>query len=227
VSWQQRVRFPGQEPNERILLVLRRHWYVVFVRVVAFAFAAFLPGVLLLVASVRGYPYIVDPTSLPSILGVLGLATYELLVWVFFYVTWLDYELDIFIVTDERIVNIAQNGLFHRTVSEQRLFRVQDVTSEVKGIVPTFLRFGTVYVQTAGEKTHFVFRNVPNPDAVAKVILDQIDKLEERMGLAARAERVAANTAPRPGPGSDAATPTAPSPHPVAARRAHERRSGE
>lgn len=186
------VNFPGKEPNEQILLVLRRHWYVVFRRIALFAFTAFVPGVALLAAGNLGHPFVFDPRNLSSILGVLVLSTYELLVWIFFYVAWLDYELDVFIVTDQRIVNIAQNGLFARTVSEQRLFRVQDVTSEVKGIIPTFLRFGTVYVQTAGEQEHFIFRNVPDPEHVAKVILGQMDKIEASMGLEMRAEMAAA-----------------------------------
>lgn len=186
------VNFPGKEPNEQILLVLRRHWYVVFRRIALFAFTAFVPGVALLAAGTLGRPFVFDPRNLGSILGVLALSTYELLVWIFFYVAWLDYELDVFIVTDQRIVNIAQNGLFARTVSEQRLFRVQDVMSEVKGIIPTFLRFGTVYVQTAGEQGHFIFRNVPNPEHVAKVIHGQMEKIGATMGLEMRAEMAAA-----------------------------------
>jgi membrane protein YdbS with pleckstrin-like domain len=192
------VDFPGKEPGEKILLVLRRHWYVVFRRIVAFAFAAFAPGVALLVATQLGHPFVFDPRNLSSVLGVLAVSLFELFIWVFFYVAWLDYELDVFIITDQRIVNIAQNGLFARTVSEQRLFRVQDVTSEVRGILPTFLRFGTVYVQTAGEKGHFIFRNVPDPENVAKVILGEMDRIEATMGMEMRAEMAATASGGKP-----------------------------
>lgn len=197
-----RITFPGKSPNEKVLLVLRRHWFLVFQRIVAFAAAAFIPGVLLTVATYLGHPFVFQPTSLTSVLGVLGLALYELFVWSFFYVAWLDYELDVFIITDQRIVNITQNGLFNRSISEQQLFRVQDVTSETKGVLPTLLRYGTVYVQTAGEQEHFIFRNIPNPDSVAKVILGQMDRIEDRMGMAMRAEIATAKPA---------ATPAAPS----------------
>ncbi len=208
------ITFPGKEPNEKILLVLRRHWYVVFRRVVAFAASALLPGVILFAASITGHPFVVDPRELLPVLAVLGIATYELAVWVAFYVSWLDYELDLFIITDMRIVNIAQNGLFNRSISEQKLTRVQDVTSEVKGVIPTLMRFGNVLVQTAGEQEHFVFRNVGNPEMIAKVILQQIDRLEAERGIDSGLG-VATSSTPRPAPPlpvapSVVATPPAP-----------------
>lgn len=207
------VHFPGKEPDEKVILVLRRHWFVILVRILGFSGAALLPGIVLTIAAVLDHPFVFQATSLASVLGVLGFALYELFVWNFFYMSWLDYELDVFIVTDRRIVNIAQNGLFNRSVSEQQLFRVQDVTSETKGVFATFLRFGTVYAQTAGEKEHFIFRNVPNPESVAKVILGQISSIESRMGMAMRAEIASAKpgVVPTPPTKTTTAPPVGPS----------------
>lgn len=198
------VSFPGKEPDEKVLLVLRRHWFVVFKRAAAFALGAFAPGVLLLAAAYLGHPFVVDSRDIVSVAAVLALSTFELGVWVAFYMSWLDYELDVFIVTDRRVVNINQNGLFNRSISEQKLTRVQDVTAQVKGMLPTFLHFGTVFVQTAGEQEHFVFRNVANPEIVAKVILQQMDKVEEqavivRPGSLGTPESTSAVVTPIPG----------------------------
>lgn len=84
--------------------------------------------------------------------------------------SFVDYYLDAWILTNEKIINIEQKGLFNRVISEQRLYRVQDITSELKGIIPTFLNYGNVYIQTAGEEERFAFKQVPAPYDVVKKI---------------------------------------------------------
>ncbi len=78
-------------------------------------------------------------------------------------------------MTDKRIVDIEQVGLFKRIIAEQKLFRVQDVTAEVKGIIPTFLHYGKVTIQTAGTKERFVFDEIPHPYEVSKKIIQMVE----------------------------------------------------
>lgn len=91
--------------------------------------------------------------------------------WLGLFISWIDYYLDIWIVTDQRIVNIEQIGLFRREVSELEHGKIQDVTSEVKGIIPTLFKFGDIYVQTAGEKERFVFKQIVDPVRVRNIIM--------------------------------------------------------
>lgn len=166
-----RVFFPGMKPEERVVLFLRRHWSIVVRLILFYLFLGLIPVVLGLLA-VRYTTVLDDPTALIYTLFILAASIYELLILTLFFRAWIDYYLDVWVVTDERIVNIEQHGLFHRTVSEQRLSRVQDVTHEVQGLLPTFLRYGEVFVQTAGQAQRFVFEQVPHPDRVAKTILE-------------------------------------------------------
>lgn len=175
------VHFPGQHESEQIRLVLRRHPFVFILTTIAFVLAALLPaGVRLLVP--EGVFPAVEGTAWEALL-VLGLSTYYLFLWLFFAYAWVDYYLDLWIITDERIVNVEQMGLFHRVISEQSLLRVQDVTSEVRGLFPTFLDYGHVFVQTAGEKERFVFEQVPRPDLVKKVVLQANAETMKRAGF--------------------------------------------
>lgn len=161
--------FPGQHKGERILLLLRRHWFVLFVTAVFFLFFMALPLIVWLFLP-RGFLVTIDGSAWEGVL-TLGLSAYYLFLWLLFFTAWVDYYLDVWIVTNERIIDIEQTGLFHRVISEQRLIRVQDVTSDVRGIFPTFLNFGNVFIQTAGERERFMFLQVPNPDGVKKVVL--------------------------------------------------------
>ena len=115
-------------------------------------------------------------------------------VWVYFFIGWVDYYLDAWIVTNDRIINIEQNGLFNRVISEQRLYRVQDVTAEVGGIIKTFFNFGTVFIQTAGEVGRFNFEEIPEPYLVKKIILELHEKaLHQEYTRQATIEALVAN----------------------------------
>jgi len=121
-------------------------------------------------------PYVSEALALPHPLLEIGLkllvSIYYLGIWIFFFSQFTDYYLDINIVTNDRILDINQKGLFGRVVAELDLTRVQDVHSEIKGIIPTMLNYGTVEIQTAGGEQNFIFEQVPNPHAVRQRIIE-------------------------------------------------------
>ena len=100
----------------------------------------------------------------------LLVSTYYLFILLYSYANFVDYFLDTWIVTNQRVINIEQKGLFARVIAEKDLARMQDITSEIEGFWPTLLQYGDVHIQTAGEKERFVFRNVPFADEVARKI---------------------------------------------------------
>ncbi len=110
----------------------------------------------------------------------LGGSAFFLFAWLFLFQAFMDYYLDIWIVTNRRVLNIEQTGLFSRTISELRMYRIQDVTSIITGPLHTILGYGKVEVQTAGEKLRFEFEDIPQPNVIAKSILElsEIDRRE-------------------------------------------------
>lgn len=110
-----------------------------------------------------------DPYWGPA-LTLLGSA-YVLLVTVFFHALFIDYYLDIWVVTNDRIIDIHQSGLFKRTVAELDLKQVQDVTSQTVGLFGTFFNYGNVSIQTAGAKQKFDFQNVAKPHEIRGELL--------------------------------------------------------
>lgn len=171
-------RLPNQLPDEKIIKVLRRDLVVLFKKTLLFLF---LFGVLfafaLFVTTV--FPSILQHELFPLL--VILSSAYLLFIWLFFFFSFIDYYLDIWIITNERIINVEQKGFFSRTISEQRLFRVQDVTSEVNGFAPTFFKYGNVYIQTAAEKERFSFEQVPDPNGVRDTIIKLAEQERIRM----------------------------------------------
>jgi uncharacterized membrane protein YdbT with pleckstrin-like domain len=68
----------------------------------------------------------------------------------------------------------AQKQFFDREISNLNFDKIQDITVDIHGLVPTMLNFGNVEVQTASEdKGDFIMRAVRDPDNVRKVIFDR------------------------------------------------------
>lgn len=159
---------PHKKPNEKIVLLLRRHWFIIFTRLVFWTLLAFLPPVPYILF--RDFDAVIINNIFMSSFITVFLGIYYLFIWLFILNNFVDYFLDVWLVSNERIINIEQRQLFSRVISEQELSKIQDVTSEVNGIIPTFLNYGDVYVQTAAEKERFVFRQVPNPLEIKRKI---------------------------------------------------------
>lgn len=164
-----KFELPNRRPGEKIMLTLRRHWFVLFLLIMQTLLFIAIPIVFYIFLIIEAPEIIRGDLTKPLL--ILGTSIYYLFIWMFLFNNFIDYYLDIWIVTTDRIINIEQRNLFHRTISEKNLDRMQDITSEVTGILPTFLNYGTIYIQTAGTTERFVFKEVPNAPEVTQQIL--------------------------------------------------------
>lgn len=161
--------FTDLQPQEVVTLYLRRHWYIILKNIILFIILSTLPLILRWFLADSFVTWLAEEWGAAVI--VLGTSFYYLYIWLFLFFRWTDYYLDVWTVTNKRIINREQIGLFSRVVSELGLDRVQDVTAEVKGFLPTFLHYGNVYIQSAGAQERFNFEEIPHPYEVAKKII--------------------------------------------------------
>jgi hypothetical protein len=173
-------QLPDQQPGEQAALLLHRHWLNLAQIFLVFAVLALIPAAAIVgLLSIRPALF-ADPVFGP--LATLVISAYYLGVWLVTFFEYVDYELDVWIVTNERIIDVEQHGLFDRTTAELHLANIQDVTAEVKGILHTFLDYGDVFVQTAGEVDRFIFKGVPHPDKVKETIIELANADKRRHG---------------------------------------------
>lgn len=172
-----KYHFDGQKTGEKIILVLHRHWFDILKQ-----FAFVLAMLLLFFGAYFLYFYFFGTPADQEIKNLISFLEnfFFIFMWMTFFIIWVDYYLDVWIVTDQRIINIEQKGLFSRVVSELEMENIQDITTEVKGIIPTFLNYGNLYVQTAAEMERFLFRNIPDPYSVKGIIMNLQNKVEKK-----------------------------------------------
>jgi hypothetical protein len=92
----------------------------------------------------------------------------------FLYITWANNELDVFIITDQRIRGIEQVSFLNRTISECSLEDVKEVNAQTKWLLENLLNFGTISMHTASENSNFIMHFAPSPIDNASVIRNVI-----------------------------------------------------
>ena len=168
--------------GESVILEVRKHWIVFAGHAVGLLFSAFLPFILFAIFKI--FIPISPSISFPGNNSALFLFFYTLWIlalWVSFFVNWTKYYLDVWYVTEKRIIIVDQKRLFDREISNIRFDKIQDVTVEVDGFIPTFLNFGNIKVQTASEdNTEFFLSVVRNPEIVRRVIFSQHNEIGDK-----------------------------------------------
>lgn len=165
IYWVPRRQLNG---DEQIVLFMRRHWFVLFTKYLFVGLLALVPLIAYLLMKESLFDF--SPNSLGRAILTVVSSLYYLFLWVSAYNLFIDYYLDLWIVTTHRIIDIEQRGLFNHIVSEQSLENVQDSQSNVKGIFPTLLDYGDVLVQSSGARNLVLFRQVDDPAHVSRIV---------------------------------------------------------
>lgn len=166
------------EDDEQILLLVRRHWFVFVLKVLGVVFTALAPFILLVIVSMVEITSNMVSTALSDYSNTIWFASalWLLLNWMTLAYLWTDYYLDIWVVTDRRIISIDQRGLFVRSVGSFRLERLQDMNIVIPGFLATMLDYGHIEAQTAsGAEEEFQVRFLPHPREIKSLILEAAD----------------------------------------------------
>jgi len=166
-------------PSEVTLLKLRRHPIVFLWDIAVLLFLLILPVVIVFFINNTNAVQLPDDGITPVII-ILGASIYYLYITLFIFYEFFIFFLDRWIVTNQHIIDIEQKTVFNRVVAKLELERVQDVTAETKGFMQTLFNYGDVYIQTAGERERFVFKDVPAPQFVADIIIKTLDTIQKK-----------------------------------------------
>lgn len=74
------------------------------------------------------------------------------------------------IITDRRIVDVDQKGLFDRVVTEIGHHQVDEASYRIRGMMPTIFRYGELRLKTSGETADIHFIRVRKPEQVQNLI---------------------------------------------------------
>ena len=161
------------DPDEKEIAKFRKHWWVIASEMgFLFLFAA-APIFILF-----SFNFTFSP-KLILFLIMLYIA-WIFLLWITGFIIWTNYYLDVWILTNKRLIDIDQKSLFSRDIATLRLENIQDVKIEIMGIINSILKIGNIHIQTAAQSKEFLMRNIKNPE-IAKEFINQAhqQKIEE------------------------------------------------
>lgn len=151
--------FDDQMDDEEVLYVFKRHPVVMRKGLILFSF-----GPLIGVLPATVWPELGFGAFFGGMIGGFLLGALLMLP------AWIAWNYSVFIVTDQRFIQITQKGLFHRSVVDVGLNQIQMVNYEVAGLQETLLGFGTIMMQTyMGE---LLIHDVHHPAHIQKKLLN-------------------------------------------------------
>lgn len=149
--------FDDQFDDENVLFVFRKH-PIVMRRGLILGMLAILLG------TVPSLFYLTVQSYLIGIACGIGVGALLMLP------SWITWFFSVFILTDQRLIQITQKGLFHRSVIDMRLSQIQMVNYQISGLQETLLGFGTIMMQTyVGD---LVIHEVHHPGKIQKKVLE-------------------------------------------------------
>jgi len=86
------------------------------------------------------------------------------------------------ILTDRKVVLISSKNIFARRISQLSIGDIQDVTVDQPTFFSRFFKYGTIYIETAGEQANFSFAFAAKPFECSKAIVDSHEKNLELYG---------------------------------------------
>lgn len=127
--------FEGQHEDEEILFVFRRHPIAMrkgfYMLLIPFAIACI--------------PALIWPGELLWLWVALGGLALGLILFSYHWAMW---YFTVFIVTDQRLRQVSQEGLFGKSVIDLGISKIQNISYNVSGATAAMLGFGTIVVQT-------------------------------------------------------------------------------
>ena len=173
-----KISFEIQDHDEKIILVLRQH-PITQIKSIAFLFFAFF-----------FVPWLVQVSGLLSFLP----SPFNVAFYIFLFVLFLGmafrcfllWFFNVYIITDERIIDVDFLSMIYKNISTAKLENIEDVTKKTSGISASLFDYGTILIQTAATKNEFEFEHVPHPAKVVKllnelVIEEEREKIEGRV----------------------------------------------
>lgn len=168
------MRFESQEDQEEIILLLRQHPITNLPWIAGAVLMLFAPGVIFpLLAFLNPFP------DLPLSYHFVFTLFWYCLTFSVVFINYLHWFFNVYLVTNERVVDVDFHNLVYRQLSSTRVSKIQDVTYKVNGVIRSLIDYGDVFIQTAGTEENFDFEAVPQPQLVVKKISELVEKKEE------------------------------------------------
>lgn len=168
------VKFEGEDDDEEIILLMRAH-LVTNIKWLLIALG-------MVVAPLILFPLIGSVNLLGSVgpgTGLIILLLWYAVTFTYAFINFLYWYFNVYIVTNERVVDVDWYSIIYHKTSSTRIAKIQDVSATRSGVFAGIFDYGDIHIQTAAEEANFEFLAVPHPQLVKNKI-DELMEEEEK-----------------------------------------------
>lgn len=159
--------FDSQRDDEQLLFIFRRH-------IIAMRKGFYLLLIPLVITSI---PPLIWQNNLELFWLPVGGLILGLILFFYHFILW---YFTIYIVTDQRIRQVTQRGLFGKDVIELHLSKIQNISYNIPGFTGEVFKFGTIVIQTfVGD---LVIHQVEHPDKTYNRLQDAVNGVSKHQG---------------------------------------------
>jgi len=158
-----------QKPYEHVEYLIRRHWITFVPKVLLILTLTSIPIILYFLLNAL-FPTLINGPII-YVAAILLASTYYLGLSILFFTQFVEFYLDIMIITNDRLIDAEQHGLFSRSIAELDLFHIQDVTADIHGLFSTLFNYGDITIKTASSTVNFVAHDAPGPNQIREHII--------------------------------------------------------
>jgi len=148
------------KPNEEVLMIVRQSLIPKSARLCLYAILFLIPF------------FFLYPLFRMGTMGVVLFFFFIALGTFLFWQTFRKWSHTLFVITDHRVIDIDQRGIFDRVVTESSFHQIDEVSYRTHGIMSTLFRYGTVTIALHGASVDLVFQHIRNPARVQNLLND-------------------------------------------------------
>ena len=164
------LKLQNMRPWEEVLMVVKRHWIVYVMLFIYFFSGVIVTFMIFFFFWLNTWWYMLN-IILWLILSII------------LYIEWLNHELDMYVVTNNRVIGLEQIAFLNRAVTECNLWQIQEVNSKAKWLFANIFNYWTLSIQTAGSKTTLKMQLCPDVMQTSRKILNVVDNYRDEKNL--------------------------------------------
>ena len=164
------LNLQNMRPWEEVLMVVKRHWIVYVMLFIYFFSGVIVTFMIFFFFWLNTWWYMLN-IILWLILSII------------LYIEWLNHELDMYVVTNNRVIGLEQIAFLNRALTECNLWQIQEVNSKAKWLFANIFNYWTLSIQTAGSKTTLKMEFCPDVMQTSRKILNVVDNYRDEKNL--------------------------------------------
>lgn len=162
------AEFDGQNPDERIYVIARRHWIRNIGWIFSNSFYALIP---------IGFAVVFDLFSpkIPALnfrIYIIIILAYYSFIFTNVFKSFIDWYFDTYVVTNERVLDFNLKTFSSYSVDEIPLENIDSVKQNTPGITAGLFNYGNIDISTESKEGVVHFFSIPQPTKVRDIISD-------------------------------------------------------